>query len=160
MTKIVIYLDGTPGQKGRPQFARTSTGVRAFNRPKTIKYESRLTSAGKDAWPWPPLTCPVRLTLTAVFPIAPSWPKWRRLLAAVGKLWHVAKPDLDNVIKIACDGLNEVIWKDDVQVCWIVARKFYGPAPGLWLEVDVLDDTGGVATPTGASEGGGAPAEG
>lgn len=152
MDRLVIYLDGEPGRKERPQFARTSGGVRTFSRAKTVKYESRLRDAGKRVWTFAPMTEPIKLTITAVFPIAVSWPKWRRVLAALGKLWHVGKPDLDNVIKIACDGLNEVIWKDDAQVCWIVARKFYGEAPGLWLEVDMLDDTGGVTGLTGASE--------
>lgn len=142
-TRLIVYLEGVPGQKGRPQFARTRTGVRTFSRTKTVRYEARLAEAGRRVWSFTPLLCPVKLTLTAVFPIAESWPKWKRVLAAVGKLWHVGKPDLDNVIKIACDGLNEVIWKDDAQICWLVARKFYGENPGLWLEIDTLDDTGG-----------------
>lgn len=142
MTAILIYLDGIPGSKARPQFARTSTGVRAFNRPKTIRYETRLKQAGNDVWSLPPLPCPVKMTLTAVFPIAASWPKWRRALGSLGKLWHVGKPDLDNVIKIVFDGLNEVIWKDDSQVAWLEAKKFYGDVPGLWIEVVTLDDTG------------------
>lgn len=140
--KISIYLDGVPGTKGRPQFARTKTGVRTFSRGKTIKYEARLADVGRHAWPFPPMTCPVKLRLIAVWPIATSWPKWKRALAAVGNLWHVGRPDLDNVIKIACDGLNEIVWLDDAQVCWIEARKQYGPTPGLWLEIEQLDDTG------------------
>jgi Holliday junction resolvase RusA-like endonuclease len=151
MAQVTIYLDGVPERKERPQFARTKTGVRTFTRGKTRGYEARLKDAGEKAWPFAPMDCPIRLTVTAVFPITPSWPKWRRVLAALGKLWHVGRPDIDNVVKIAMDGLNEVIWKDDAQICWLVARKFHGPAPGLWLEVDMLDDTGGVAAPTGAS---------
>lgn len=151
MTRLMIYLDGVPGQKSRPQMARTSTGIRTFSRPKTIAYEARLRDAGKQVWGYTPLTCPIKLTLTAVFPITQSWPKWRRALAAIGKLWHVGRPDLDNIIKVACDGLNDVIWKDDTQVCWIVAKKFYGELTGLWLEVETLDDTGGVTDDTGAN---------
>ncbi len=154
MDKVTIYLDGTPERKERPQFARTSTGVRTFTRGKTKKYEERLKDAGRQAWPFPPMLQPIKLTVTAVFPIAPSWPKWRRVLAAIGKLWHVGRPDIDNVIKIAMDGLNDVVWKDDAQICWLVAKKFYGEVTGLWLEVETLDDTGdagGDAMPTGAS---------
>jgi Holliday junction resolvase RusA-like endonuclease len=155
MDPILIYLDGVPGSKQRPQFARHSGGVRTFSRPKTIKYEARLADAGRDAWPFSPLLCPIKLTLTAVFPVAVSWPKWRRALASLGKLWHVGKPDLDNAIKIACDGLNDVVWHDDSQVCWIDAKKFYGDTPGMWLSIETLDDTGGREpaddAPSGAS---------
>lgn len=131
--------------------ARTATGIRTFSRPKTIAYETRLKNEGNRVWPFDPWTCPVKLTVTACFPIAQSWPKWRRALAALGKLWHVGKPDLDNVIKIACDGLNDAVWHDDTQVCWIVAKKFYGVTPGLWLEIEQLDDTGGVTADAGAN---------
>lgn len=152
MDKISIYLDGVPGTKGRPQFARTSSGVRTFSRTKTIKYEARLKEVGRAAWPFPPVSYPIRLTIVAVFPIAKSWPKWQRALAAIGKLWHVGRPDLDNVIKIACDGLNDVIWKDDGQVCDLRARKQYGETTGLWLTIEFLDDTGAHAALAGASE--------
>ncbi len=150
MTKVTLYLDGVPGQKGRPQFARTAGGVRTFSRAKTVRYETRLRQEGQRLWPFAPMTEPIKLTVTAVFPIAASWPKWRRALAALGKLWHVGKPDLDNVIKIAGDGLNGVLWVDDSQVCWLEAKKFYGESPGLWLSVEQLDDTGGVSRDAGA----------
>lgn len=151
MAQVTIYLEGVPERKERPQFARTKTGVRTFTRGKTRDYEARLKSAGEKAWPFAPMDCPIRLTVTAVFPPQVSFPKWKKALAAIGQLWHVGRPDIDNVIKIAMDGLNDVIWKDDAQICWLVAKKFYGPSPGLWLEVDTLDDTGGVAARTGAS---------
>lgn len=143
MTKIVIRLDGVPGVKGRPQVARTKTGVRVFSRTKTISYESRLRDAGKDAWPWAPLLCPIKMTLVAVFPIAQSWPKWKRVLAALKGIWHTQRPDLDNIIKIAGDGLNETVWADDGQVCHIDARKQFGEHPALWLTIETIDDIGG-----------------
>lgn len=160
MALVTIYLDGVPGRKERPQFARTASGVRTFSRPKTLRYEARLKDAGKAAWGWTPMSEPIKLTLTAVFPITQSWPKWRRVLAALGKLWHVGRPDIDNIVKVAFDGLNEVVWKDDAQVCWLIARKFYGETPGLWLEIETLDDTGGVAEHTGASDAAGDTQEG
>lgn len=153
MTRLLIYLEGVPERKERPQFARTRTGVRTFTRGKTRDYEARLLDAGKAAWPWAPMACPIKLTVTAVFPIAKSWPKWRRSLAALGKLWHVGTPDIDNVTKIAMDGLNEVVWHDDAQICWLVARKFYGEAPGLWLEIEQLDDIGGAPSAMPADDG-------
>lgn len=36
--------------------------------------------------------------------------------------WHVAKPDVDNTIKLVMDGCKD-LYKDDAQVCRIVSEK-------------------------------------
>lgn len=37
--------------------------------------------------------------------------------------WPHSKPDLDNCIKLVCDSLNGIVWKDDAQVVLIAASK-------------------------------------
>jgi Holliday junction resolvase RusA-like endonuclease len=39
---------------------------------------------------------------------------------------HTQKPDLDNLLKSICDGLNRVVWGDDSVVSSISARKEWG----------------------------------
>jgi Holliday junction resolvase RusA-like endonuclease len=40
------------------------------------------------------------------------------------------RPDLDNLIKAVKDALKGVVWRDDQQVCRLVAEKRYNPGPG------------------------------
>jgi len=40
---------------------------------------------------------------------------------------HTKRPDLDKLIRGACDALNGIIWKDDAQITAILARKVYAP---------------------------------
>ncbi|MCO7656007.1 RusA family crossover junction endodeoxyribonuclease, partial [Pseudomonas aeruginosa] len=42
---------------------------------------------------------------------------------------------MDNVIKAIYDGLNGVVWKDDVQVVKAVVGKRYGETPGVRVKV-------------------------
>ena len=44
-------------------------------------------------------------------------------------LWHIARPDTDNLIKFVCDSLNGVFFKDDSQLCEIRAVKKYSEKP-------------------------------
>ena len=42
-------------------------------------------------------------------------------------VWHVKKPDLDNLIKAVTDAITDTqrIWLDDSQICEITATKTY-----------------------------------
>ena len=44
----------------------------------------------------------------------------------VKREYPTVRPDLDNVIKSVMDGLNGIAWKDDAQVCRLIAEKQYG----------------------------------
>src|SRR6185312_6076820 len=91
-----------------------------------------LRGQGRHAWdaPW---RGPVLMTVRAVFPIPPSWPAWKREAAADGLIWHTAKPDLDNIIKLVKDALPGIAYDDDAQVVGYPGEpiKLYGSDPGI-----------------------------
>lgn len=138
MTDIQIYIDGVPVGKGRPRVFRTRNGIGARTPKKTSDYETRIADAAKLVWTAPPLTYPIRLSFVAVFPPQAQMRGLDRQLANSGDLWHVAKPDLDNVAKCVGDALNGIIWTDDSQICEMHQRKQYGAAPGLWITIEPL----------------------
>lgn len=49
-----------------------------------------------------------------------------------------SRPDLDNMIKLVCDALNGIVWKDDAQVVMIAAYKLWadktGPKTTVYVE--------------------------
>ena len=49
--------------------------------------------------------------------------------------WHTYKPDLDNLIKLVLDSMNGVVFKDDSQICQIIAMKGYGETARTELTV-------------------------
>ena len=56
---------------------------------------------------------------------------------SVKRLHPTVKPDLDKLIRAVLDGITQsgVIWKDDAEVCKIVASKKYSDRPFTWIEV-------------------------
>ena len=52
----------------------------------------------------------------------------------------VRKPDLDNMVKAAIDGVKGIIIKDDTVVVRLTAEKRFGPEPMTMITVKESDD--------------------
>jgi len=78
----------------------------------------------------------VRLSLAFYLPRPKSLPK--RATA------HTKAPDLDKLVRSCCDALSQIVFRDDSQVCELVAVKHYAGA-GQPPHVDVtVETTAGV----------------
>lgn len=57
-------------------------------------------------------------------------------------LWHIKKPDLDNLIKSLFDSISksEIVWSDDNIVCDLRARKLYSPNPRIEIEIEEIEE--------------------
>ena len=86
-----------------------------------------------------PTDRPVHVDLVAFMDIPKSWPKTKRLEAEYGAIRHMSKPDLDNIVKAALDGIVGKVVLDDKQVHSIRARKVYchpERGPVLYISVE------------------------
>lgn len=141
---VEIVLPGTPRGKGRPRFSKLSG--RAFTDAKTTSYESALRYAGLQAMAGSaPLEGPLDLTLIATVPVPGSWSKAKRRAAFANEIRPTSKPDGDNLAKMV-DGLNQVVWKDDSQICDWRIRKFYSRIPALTIQVRAVDPSAWLQT--------------
>lgn len=132
---IRFIVPGTPVAKGRPRLSTRGGFARAYTPAKTVAYEGLIALAAQDVMAGQlPLAGPVRVVVTAVFPIPASWSRRKREAAN----WHTGKPDGDNILKAVGDGLNGVCWNDDSQVASASIVKSYGSHPGLRVEVSPL----------------------
>jgi len=128
---IDLTIPGTPVAKGRGRATKTG---RVFTPKKTREAEDTLAGramallAGVVGLP---LAGPLRLeaTFTSVQPS--SWSAKKRASMPA----PTSRPDVDNLLKLATDALNGVVWVDDAQLVTIICRKVYGPAPSTRLIV-------------------------
>ena len=136
MIGVSFTIPGEPFGKGRPR-ATTRAGHAALYTPKkTVTYESLIAHAAQQAMAGAApveFACQVQMIITVSVPA--SWSKKKQAAALIGKVLPTKKPDTDNVVKAVFDGINGVVWRDDVQAVDLFVRKRYGVLPGVQVRV-------------------------
>ncbi|MFZ4823644.1 RusA family crossover junction endodeoxyribonuclease [Pseudomonas putida] len=137
---VQFLVPGEPVGKGRPRIGRVGGHARMFTPQKTASYEGLIALAGTEAMAGRTLLeGAVMVEMRIVLAIPQSMSKKRKAMAIAGELFPTKKPDMDNVIKAIYDGLNGVVWKDDVQVVDAFVRKRYGEVPGVHVRIVPLE---------------------
>jgi len=125
LVKVEFEVSGQPQGKGRPRFTRNG---HTYTPEKTREYEKRIHAA---AWQkmhemkLQPIEKFCHVELVAFMEIPKSWSKVKRLEAEYGAILPTTKPDIDNIIKAALDGIEGVVYYCDKQVTSIDAKKVY-----------------------------------
>lgn len=97
---------------------------------KEVRY--RIRNALKPFVPDDPVPGPIRLITKWLFP---------RGGHADGE-YKITKPDTDNLNKMLKDEMTKVgFWKDDALVASEVIEKFWAERPGIYIEVQRLEES-------------------
>lgn len=138
---VVINLPGVPRGKGRPRtrvISRKGGGpafAHVYTDAETRNYEAMLRYAGEQQMKGRPLHAGgVFLILTAAFPVPASWSQKKQAAALRGEIYHLGRPDSDNLLK-EMDSFNGVVWKDDSQVVEAIVKKKYSNKPEMRFEI-------------------------
>jgi Holliday junction resolvase RusA-like endonuclease len=149
--RVAFTIPGPPEGKRRPRFSARHGIARMHSDPADIKRESyirqlaRAAMGDEEPFPWA-----VRITITAVFEVTPSWPK-RRKAEALQMRFHTTKPDADNIEKSVLDGClpdpkaraeaDRVPFclVDDCYVAELACRKRYGEPARTEVVIEALD---------------------
>lgn len=143
LTNIAFTVPGEPQGKARARVGRVGGAVRMFTPTKTIAYEGLVAHAAHHAMAGTsPLLVACSVEMDIVMGVPASWSKKRQEAALAGQELPTKKPDMDNVVKAIYDGMNAVVWRDDVQACRLVVDKRYGPAPMVRVRVAVCGGGG------------------
>jgi len=137
--KVEFIVPGVPQGKGRARIIKIAGHSRMMTPEKTVSYESLIAWTAHRAMQGAPLIeGPVSVTLDIDCQVPSSWglPKKRKALA--GLIYPTTRPDADNVLKSIADGLNGIVWKDDVQMVDVVLRKRYSDTPKVRVVVAEL----------------------
>lgn len=137
---ITFTIPGQPVGKGRARVSRRGGFARLYTPEKTASYESLVALAGQQAMAGRPvIEGAVAVTLRIAVQVPASWSKKKQAAALDGQVHPTTKPDIDNVEKAIFDGLNGVVWKDDVQVVQVVKAKRYGAKPGVEVAIQTME---------------------
>jgi Holliday junction resolvase RusA-like endonuclease len=137
---IAFCVPGEPQGKGRPRATTINGMARLYTPKKTASYEGLVAHAAQQAMRGAvPFDRPCRIELDVLCTVPASWSAKKRAQALAGAIRPTKKPDADNVLKAVCDGMNGVVWRDDVQVVEWSGRKLYAETPGVNVRVACLE---------------------
>lgn len=139
---ITFFVPGTPVAKGSAKaFYNKNAGkivVMQDNKDKQKPWASMISYCAQEAGCQLSPSA-IRIRLQFVMPRPKSHYGTGKNATALKKFvpsYHTSKPDLDKLIRCVKDALTGVAWKDDSQVCEVVANKKYGETPGVNVEIE------------------------
>lgn len=136
--KIQFVIPGPPQGKARPRVVRAKNGTSMTYTPdKTVAYEELVRLRFKAAAQGFQFleNAQLAMQITAFYPIPKSKSKRIKSDMLSGIIRPTKKPDCDNVIKIICDALNELAYKDDAQIVVTQMSKYYGEVPRTIVKI-------------------------
>lgn len=125
-TELTIYVPAIPIAQPRQRHRGFVSGGRVITQNYTPAkapvqaFKATVRMAASEAYQGPPLQGPLRVEAECVFPRTKGQTWKRRLMP---RLWHVKKPDAENVYKAILDALSGQLFVDDCQVCEVGIRK-------------------------------------
>lgn len=117
-----------PEPQQRVRFYRNRAYDPSKEYKKSLKVQLLSQFCGK-----PLIEDPIFLRLTFRMPIPKSTTKSKMRKILNGEIYHVKRPDIDNLAKAALDALNDTIIKDDSQIYSLHTNKIYSTHPGISL---------------------------
>ena len=128
-------IEGKIKGKGRPRFSNYGKFVKAYTPAETASYENLIKLQFR-------ISCgdwfselPLKMKITAIHGIVKSASKKDKARMLNGEKKPTKKPDADNIVKIICDALNGVAYKDDTQVVELEFKKLYGEQEKVIVEI-------------------------
>jgi Holliday junction resolvase RusA-like endonuclease len=141
VSAITFYIPGTPVPKGRPRFARRGAFVTTYTDDKTASYENLVKIVAQQAMKGAEIfTGAVSVFVSLNVTPPASWSQKKQKQALDGQIFPTSKPDVDNVVKGIFDALNDIVWKDDKQVCDVTISKRYSTIAQAVVSVSNLSE--------------------
>lgn len=116
------------------QSAKFGNGF-AFTPAKQKKFVRLIQEYVKKGMPAEPHSGPLELQLVCVFPFTS---KTKKAVKVRGHDWMDVRPDYDNLAKPLNDALNDIIIKDDGNICRAIVTKLRGPQELIYLRLSEL----------------------
>lgn len=132
--KVQFTIYGRPQGKGRP---RLSYG-RIRTPEQTVMYENYIKLLYRSSIKTY-FEGPIKLIIKAYYPIAKSDSKKKKEQKLNGDIRpYNIKPDIDNVVKVICDALNEIAYKDDTQIVELGTSKYFSDKPRVEVTIESI----------------------
>jgi Holliday junction resolvase RusA-like endonuclease len=135
-TMVTFTVPGQPQGKGRAKIVKIGGFSRMATPAKTVAYEGLVAHAAAVAMEGrPPIEGPCQVVIGLFCQVPTSWSQKKRAAALACEIFPTTKPDADNCVKAIFDGMNGVVWRDDVQAVDLKVVKQYSVTPSVMVDV-------------------------
>lgn len=127
MVVIRFTVPSVPVAQPRQRHRIVKSGARVYSHNYTPTkdpvnaFKAAVQMAARQAYQGPPLSGALDVRMVFVMP-RPKSMTWKT--KPMPRVPHTGKPDRDNLMKSVQDALNELLWKDDSQICAGAIEKF------------------------------------
>lgn len=135
--KIVIF-EIEPVEQARPRAAYIGRRIIMYDPEKVKNFKKELSQLARLHYRDDPLDEALKVEISFYRPVQKSLSKKERARRLSGEHRPTVKPDLDNYIKSALDGLNGILWTDDAHIVDLHAHKYYSDRPRIEITVREL----------------------
>jgi len=136
---LAFSVPGEPQGKGRAKIVKIGGFSRMATPAKTVAYEGLVAHAAQLAMRGAePFLAAVAVEVDVICSVPKSYSRKLAARCLSGDVRPAKKPDVDNVLKAVFDGMNGVVWYDDVQAVEVRVSKRYGTTPGVHVRVASL----------------------
>lgn len=136
---IKFSIPGPPQGKARPKVTRNqySGNSVTYTPDKTVAYEELVRIRYKMAARGFRFSdeAQIGIQITAKYPVPASKSKKVKAAMLDGQISPTKKPDCDNIVKIICDALNGMAYKDDQQIVLAQIIKQYADVPETFVRL-------------------------
>lgn len=138
---IEFFIAAKVGVKGNSkQIFKRGGRVFVASKPEDKAKEVTLTNLLLGHRPGAPLTGPLSLDVTFVFPLLKSFPAWKREAALAGYVLPDKRPDRGNCLKLLEDAMEKAgFYNDDAQIVGGRVEKTYGEVAGYHIRLSQLE---------------------
>ena len=126
--EILFTVYGDPQALKRHRTFRTKKGININVDPSKSDKSTFLWKAISDNKPKKPFNDALRVKLVFYMPRPKSHYRTGKnagKLKESAPIFHIKKPDIDNLVKFVLDALAGVYWKDDTIISTLITRKVY-----------------------------------
>jgi len=136
MNYLKLTIPGKPLGKQRPRVLKN--GI-TYTPKDTVDYETFIKEMYTMRNFYRQFKGPLKIDITAYFPIPASISKKKREEMLSGKIRPTKKPDWDNIGKIVTDALNHLAYDDDKQIVEATVKKFYSERPRVEISLEEIE---------------------
>lgn len=134
---IHLIVPGEPKGKQRPRWHKFGT----YTPTETVNYETYIKELFAIKYPdFTPLESTLWMELYMFLSIPSSASKKKKELMLTNETRPGKRPDADNVLKVVCDALEKLAYKNDSLFVKILVEKKYSDKPRLEIYIKELYD--------------------